>query len=78
MKFSDVLARTTALVGASLLGSAALAADAQLWGAIKGPDGARMGGVTVSAKAQGSTITTKYGETIPFEVDGSRKYRLRQ
>mgnify|MGYP003332575495 CR=1 FL=1 len=58
MKFSDVLARTTALVGASLLGSAALAADAQLWGAIKGPDGARMGGVTVSAKAQGSTITT--------------------
>ena len=37
MKFSDVLARTTALVGASLLGSAALAADAPARGESRVP-----------------------------------------
>ena len=45
------LASTTMLVPAN-------AADAILSGAIAGPGGDKMGGVTVSAKADGSTITT--------------------
>lgn len=46
-----VLASTTMLVPAN-------AADAILSGTIAGPGGDKMGGVTVSAKADGSTITT--------------------
>jgi len=56
--------RAAAALALSLLASVSLpnavsAADPQiLTGAVAGPDGAKMGGVTVSAKAVGSTITT--------------------
>jgi streptogramin lyase len=61
---SHIAGRTAAALALSLLAgvappNAASAADpAILTGAVAGPDGARMGGVTVSAKAVGSTITT--------------------
>ena len=68
MNLSQFLVRTTALagvVGASVVVSTGLfastgafAADAILAGAVKSPTGEKMGGVTVSAKAEGSTITT--------------------
>ena len=62
MKLSQYLTRTTAIAsvfGAVVAASAsAFAADAILSGAIKSPTGEKMGGVTVSAKADGSTITT--------------------
>ncbi len=62
MNLSQFLTRTTALAGvfgATLaVGSGACAADVVLSGAIKSPTGEKMGGVTVSAKAEGSTITT--------------------
>ncbi|MBO0754153.1 MAG: carboxypeptidase regulatory-like domain-containing protein, partial [Bradyrhizobiaceae bacterium] len=48
----------TLLVSVTLPGGASAADPAILTGAVAGPDGARMGGVTVSAKAVGSTITT--------------------
>src|SRR5690348_18063689 len=38
--------------------SAAHAADALLWGAVRSAQGEKMGGVTVSAKPEGGTITT--------------------
>jgi hypothetical protein len=56
--------RTAVALALSLLASVALpdavsAANLSiLTGAVAGPDGAKMGGVTVSAKAAGSTITT--------------------
>ena len=54
----SVLALATAL-GASLFAApAALAADAIISGTVKDAAGAPMSGVTESAKAQGSTITT--------------------
>src|SRR5499427_2385040 len=61
---SHIANRVTAALSLSLLASVALpnaasAADVSiLTGAVAGPDGARMGGVTVSAKAVGSPITT--------------------
>ena len=51
------LAATTAL-GAVFAFSPAYAADALLTGTIKSATGEAMGGVTVSAKADGATITT--------------------
>ena len=48
-----------AIAGATLFAAApAVAADAIISGTVKDASGAPMGGVTVSAKAQGSTITT--------------------
>ena len=62
MSLNQFLARTTALGAAfsSVLFAAtgAFAADAMLSGVIKSPTGEKMGGVTVSAKADGATITT--------------------
>ncbi len=62
MKLSQFFKGATALaglLGASLAASAsAFAADALLSGVVKSPTGEKMGGVTVSAKAEGSTITT--------------------
>ena len=62
MKLSHIFTRSTALAGALgatfAFSGAALAADVQLSGAIKSAAGEKMGGVTVSAKAEGSTITT--------------------
>ena len=72
MKLSHVLTRGTALstlfgvVG--LASSGVLAADVMLSGAIKSPAGEKMGGVTVSAKADGSTITTS------VYTDGAGEY----
>jgi streptogramin lyase len=42
----------------TLLGLAPFALQAQISGTVNGPDGAKMAGVTVSAKADGSTIRT--------------------
>jgi virginiamycin B lyase len=47
-----------ALCGATMLISAADAADVVLSGAVKSAAGEKLGGVTVSAKAEGQTITT--------------------
>src|SRR5262245_45745137 len=46
------------LAGVTLPDAALAAGPSILTGAVAGPDGAKMGGVTVSAKAVGSTITT--------------------
>ncbi len=56
-KFSTA-ASALALAAALAWGAPAIAADAILSGQVKGPDGKPMGGVTVSAKADGSNITT--------------------
>src|SRR6267142_6496297 len=53
----SLLALATA-IGATMFAPAALHADALLTGAITSAAGEKMGGVTVSAKADGSTITT--------------------
>ena len=45
-------------IAAALWGMPALAADALMSGQVKGADGRPMGGVAVSAKAEGSTVTT--------------------
>ena len=62
MKLSHFLNRTTALAtafGTVILASSNLyAADVMLSGVIKSVAGEKMGGVTISAKADGSTITT--------------------
>ena len=50
----------------SLVAAPAFAADAILSGAITSPAGDKMGGVTVSAKAEGATITT----TVFTDADG--------
>src|SRR5262245_21239937 len=52
------LVRLAAAFALTTLAPAALAADALLSGVIKSPAGEAMGGVTVSAKADGATITT--------------------
>ena len=48
----------TGLAAAALVPNAALAADALLAGTITSASGEKMGGVTVSAKADGATVTT--------------------
>jgi len=62
MKLSHFLTRTTALAtafGSVILASSNLhAADVMLSGLIKSAAGEKMGGVTISAKAEGSPITT--------------------
>jgi streptogramin lyase len=52
------LVRLAAAFALTMMAPAALAADALLSGTIKSPSGEAMGGVTVSAKADGATITT--------------------
>src|SRR5262245_40571782 len=52
------LVRLAAVFAVMMVTPAALAADALLSGVIKSPSGEAMGGVTVSAKADGATITT--------------------
>ena len=74
-----VAAAALIAAGVSMTGSLAHA-DAFLSGAVKGPAGEPMGGVTVSAKAEGSTITTSVytdekGEYVfPALADG--KYNV--
>jgi streptogramin lyase len=74
-RFAIVLAATV-----SLLVPTAASADALLSGAITSTSGERMGGVTVSAKAEGSTITTSVytdangGYYFPPLAEG--KYRV--
>ena len=55
---TTVSALTLALSSMVFCAPAALAADAIISGIVKDASGAPMGGVTVSAKAAGSTITT--------------------
>jgi len=64
---SILLASAASLVIAGLAGPAA-AADQLLTGAISSPAGEKLGGVTVSAKLEGSTITTS------VYTDGSGNY----
>ena len=73
MKLSHFLTRTTALAtafGTVILASSNLyAADSMLSGVIKSVTGEKMGGVTISAKAEGSSITTsvytdEFGEYV--------------
>ena len=52
------LVRLAAAFAVTMIAPAALAADALLSGVIKSQSGEAMGGVTVSAKAEGTTITT--------------------
>jgi streptogramin lyase len=52
------LVRLAAAFAVTMVAPAALAADALLSGVVKSPSGEAMGGVTVSAKAEGTTITT--------------------
>ena len=54
----SVSAMTLALASLTFCIPAAFAADAIISGVVKDAAGAPMGGVTVSAKAAGSTITT--------------------
>ncbi len=54
----SLIALATALSAAIFATSAALAADALLTGTVTSAAGEKMGGVTVSAKAAGATITT--------------------
>src|SRR5439155_18743619 len=53
-----LIAITTVLGAAAFLPGAAIAADALLAGTITSAAGEKMGGVAVSAKADGATITT--------------------
>src|SRR6266849_3710310 len=55
---SILLASAASLVVTGLAATAASAADVVLSGAISSPSGEKLGGVTVSAKQDGSTITT--------------------
>ena len=55
---SGTLLLAAPLLASLLSGTAALAADGLLSGVVTGPSGAPMGGVSVSAKEDGSTITT--------------------
>jgi hypothetical protein len=55
---SVLLASAASLVVAGLASTAALAADQLLTGVISSPSGEKLGGVTVSAKQDGTTITT--------------------
>ncbi len=80
-KIQSLRVSAFALAAALAWGLPAFAADAILSGVVKGPDGKPMGGVTVSAKARGSTITT----TVFTDADGfyvmpalsAATYRLR-
>jgi streptogramin lyase/mono/diheme cytochrome c family protein len=55
---SVLLASAASLVVAGLASTVALAADQLLTGVISSPSGEKLGGVTVSAKQDGTTITT--------------------
>src|SRR4051812_50030996 len=57
-KMPHLFASGSALVALALASQAAYAADFLLSGTIASSAGEKMGGVTVSAKADGSTITT--------------------
>src|SRR5262245_18714087 len=54
----QALVRLPAAVALPIIAPAAMAADALLSGVVQSQSGEAMGGVTVSAKAEGSTITT--------------------
>ncbi len=58
LNFPSLLAMSVAMASTMLAAPAALAADAIVSGVVRDGAGAPMGGVTVSAKAAGSTITT--------------------
>ena len=58
MNFVSLSAMSVALASVMFAAPAAFAADAIISGTVKDAAGAPMGGVTVSAKAAGSTITT--------------------
>ena len=62
MKHTRILASLAAIAAAgfvlTIMAPASNAAEALLSGTIKSSSGENMGGVTVSAKAEGSTITT--------------------
>src|SRR5713226_4422678 len=59
MKIGFALARLiTGLAAAALVPNTALSADALLAGTITSASGEKIGGVTVSAKADGATVTT--------------------
>src|SRR6266436_8471492 len=55
---SILLASAASLVVTGFAATGASAADAVLSGAISSPSGEKLGGVTVSAKQDGTTITT--------------------
>ena len=57
-KSPSLFASTAALAALTLVSPTAGAADFLLSGTVASADGEKMGGVTVSAKADGSTITT--------------------
>jgi streptogramin lyase len=68
---SSIRARISAIsVVAAISANPAIAADAILSGLVTGPDGKPLGGVTVSAKALGSTISTA------VFTDGEGKYYM--
>ncbi|HEY2137165.1 MAG TPA: carboxypeptidase-like regulatory domain-containing protein [Xanthobacteraceae bacterium] len=66
MRFTLSASLATSVALAALMGAPAFAADAILSGAITSAAGEKIGGVTVSAKPEGGTITT----TVFTDADG--------
>jgi streptogramin lyase len=65
------LVRLAAAFALTMMTPAAFAADALLSGVIKSPTGEAMGGVTVSAKAQGTTPGTTITTTVFTDASGA-------